>query len=152
MGHRSNIKHTPTIQKNPAEQQIVGEYSKTVDGKRFLLYYGVKGDPPNNGEADKRLVIALFSTKESFETCIKSKHVCFDGTFKVCPRPYYQLYTIQAYVGDLCLPLIYVFFTNTAFHIITYIYIVLTIAEIKRHLQILDINYSTNGLALKLTT
>ena len=108
MGHRSNIKHTPRIHKSPADQEIAGEYSKTADGKQFLLYYGVKGDPPNHGEHDKRLVIAMFSTREAFTTCVKSKHVCFDGTFKVCPRPFHQLYTIHAYVGDNCLPLIYV--------------------------------------------
>ena len=63
MGHRSNAKHTPPIYRNPADQIIEGDYAKTQDGKRFLLYYGVKGEPPDRGENDKRLVIALFSTK-----------------------------------------------------------------------------------------
>lgn len=108
MGHRSSVRHTPPVKKIAADLDIPEEYAKTLDGYQHLLYYGVDGQRPRIGEVDRRLVIAIFSTEESFERCVKARHVCFDGTFKVCPHPFYQLYTIHAYIGDSCLPLIYV--------------------------------------------
>ena len=112
MGNRSSSKHTPPIRQAAADQIIPEEYSKTIDGLQHLLYYGIKGPQPRDGQSDQRLVIAVFSTIESFTKCIKARHICFDGTFKVCPRPFYQLYTIHAYIGGICVPLIHVIFTQ----------------------------------------
>ena len=106
--HRSSIRHIPVICSNAGDQVIPQNYARTIDGMQHLLYFGVRGQRPRGNEIDKRLVVALFSTQDSFRTCINAKHVCFDGTFKVCPRPFYQLYTVHAYIADICVPLIYV--------------------------------------------
>ena len=60
MGHRANMKHTPVICKNAGDQEIPGDYAKTVDGLQHLLYYGVEGPRPRGDERDKRLVIFVF--------------------------------------------------------------------------------------------
>ncbi|CAF4573943.1 unnamed protein product, partial [Didymodactylos carnosus] len=51
----------------------------------------------------------IFGTTESLQqlsTC-DNTHLFMDGTFKSCPRPFYQLYTIHSINDDLSTPKLY---------------------------------------------
>lgn len=61
MGHRAHKKFTPPICSSAADQLIPDEYTKTIDGLEHLIYFGVEGESPVNGETDQRLVIAICS-------------------------------------------------------------------------------------------
>lgn len=105
MGQRSHNKGLPNIQLNAAEQRFPQEYTLTSDGQQHLMYIGVHGERPLYGEEDNRLTAVIFSTRSEFIRCIRATRVHMDGTFKVCPRPYKQFFTIHGFIGDKCIPL-----------------------------------------------
>lgn len=108
LGYRLKQKLIPPIPNHPVNILIPDEYAKTTEGKQFLLYFGVQGDPPRQHEHDRRLVITLFSTQDLVTRCIRAKRVCFVGTEKPCLYPFNHSCTIHAHVGNVCLPLIHV--------------------------------------------
>lgn len=110
MGYRSQMKGLPPISANPAEQDIPLEFTRTQSGEQHLMYVGIYGEPPDVDEIDERLVAVVFSTRDEFIRCIRSRRVNMDGTFKTCPRPYKQFFSIHGYVGEKCVPLIKVIF------------------------------------------
>ena len=152
MGHRASKKSTPPIRSSPADQMIPDEYAKTIDGLQHLMYFGVEGEPPVNDETDQRLVIAMFSTVDSFTKCAHATHVCFDGTFKVCPRPFYQLYTIHAYIGDICVPLIHVKQHTLFDYTLINNFTVLAISKIQVNLHVFNQDYTKTCVSFKFTT
>lgn len=106
MGKRSHSKGLPKIQSSAAVQRFPHEFTLTSDGQQHLMYIGVQGDRPLQGEVDHRLTAVIFSTRTEFLRCIRSNLVSMDGTFQVCPRPYEQFFTIHGFIGDKCIPLI----------------------------------------------
>lgn len=72
--------------------------AKTPDGEKFILqdYSSVNG---------KRIII--LGTEKSLEFLANSQHWFFDGTFKVVPDIFAQLYTIHALIEHHTIPCIY---------------------------------------------
>ncbi|CAF1345379.1 unnamed protein product [Rotaria sordida] len=54
---------------------------------------------------DKNLII--FTTKTNLSILKQNKHWFADGTFKVCPDNYYQLFTLHAMMTNAIIPLVY---------------------------------------------
>lgn len=118
MGKRSRNKGLPRIQIQAAEQRIPREYSMTSDNQQHLMYVGIQGDRPLYGDEDNRLTAVIYSTRSEFLRCVQSNRVCMDGTFKICPRPYKQFFTIHGIIGDKCVPLIKVCYTVLTFKMV----------------------------------
>lgn len=55
-----------------------------------------------NGKA-----FVIFTTKLNLQTLCSADTLLMDGTFKSCPKPFYQLYTILAYINTFYMPLVF---------------------------------------------
>ena len=53
----------------------------------------------NNGKG-----FVIFTTKLNLQTFCSADTLLMDGTFKSCPKLFYQLYTILAYVNKFYIP------------------------------------------------
>ena len=67
------------------------------DGAEFLLY--------DSGAGPDRIL--LLGTQANVEMLQSAAVWAADGTFKVCPKLWAQLYTVRALVGGYCLPCVY---------------------------------------------
>ncbi|CAM4846255.1 unnamed protein product, partial [Rotaria magnacalcarata] len=76
---------------------IPDELRTTNNGDRFLLY--------DNGDSSRRIII--LSPDEDLDRLSNSEHWHCDGTFKLCPQLFYQLYTIHGHLCGRSLPLVY---------------------------------------------
>ena len=56
-------------------------------------------------DTDEFLGFVIFTTKLNLQTLCSADTLLMDGTFKSCPKPFYQLYTILAYVNTFYIPL-----------------------------------------------
>ena len=56
----------------------------------------------NNGKG-----FVIFTTKLNLQTLCSADTLLMDGTFKSCPKPFCQLYTILAYVNTFYIPLVF---------------------------------------------
>ena len=73
---------------------IEGIWSKTLNGEQFILHNSKH---------------PIFGTFESLKQLSKSgdDHLFFDGTFKPCPNPFYQLYSVHSVNSELLTPKLY---------------------------------------------
>ena len=94
---------------NPPAPATVGELlipdqlRQTTDQRRFLLYDSGRGDV-------NRMLI--FSTDQFLQTLHDSEHWMCDGTFKVSPNLFYQVYTVHALIRNNVLPCVFVLLPN----------------------------------------
>ena len=67
---------------------IKGIWNKTLNDEQFILHNSKH---------------PIFGTLESFKQLSKSDndHLFFDGTFKSCPNPFYQLYSVHSVNSEL---------------------------------------------------
>lgn len=96
--HRAK-KITPYI--NPTSTQdleIPEEMRKTISGDNFLLY--------DSGPSRNRIL--FFGTTTSLSILSKSSTLLGDGTFKITPSLFYQLYTVHALFCGRVIPCVYV--------------------------------------------
>ena len=56
----------------------------------------------NNGKG-----FVIFTTKLNLQTLCSADTFLMAGTFKSCPKPFYQLYTILAYINTFYIPLVF---------------------------------------------
>jgi hypothetical protein len=84
----------PPVPRNVDDVKIEGIWSKTLNGELFVL---------------NTLKHPIFGTLESLKQLSKSEknHLFFDGTFKSCPNPFYQLYSVHSLTNDLSTPKLY---------------------------------------------
>ena len=70
---------------------IEGIWSKTLNGEQFILHNSKH---------------PIFGTLESLKQLSKidNDHLFFDETFKSCPSPFYQLYTVHSVNSELSTP------------------------------------------------
>ena len=54
----------------------------------------------------------MFATKGNLRQLGRSKTWYVDGTFKVCPSLFYQLFTMHAMIGGSVVPLVYTLLQN----------------------------------------
>ncbi|KAE9523275.1 hypothetical protein AGLY_016223 [Aphis glycines] len=63
-------------------------YQKTLTGEHFLIYDSLDDDSVNEGR------VVVFSTRRNLELLARSDCWFLDGTFKVCPTIFTQVFTI----------------------------------------------------------
>ena len=94
---------------NPPAPATIGELlipdqlRQTTDQRRFLLHDSGRGD-------GNRMLI--FSTDQFLQTLHDSEHWMCDGTFKVSPNLFYQVYTVHALIRNNVLPCVFVLLPN----------------------------------------
>ncbi|CAF1106231.1 unnamed protein product [Rotaria sordida] len=84
----------PPAPRDINDVKIEGIWSKTLNGELFLLH---------------TLKHSIFGTLESLKQLSECDydHLFFDGTFKSCPSPFYQLYSVHSVINDLSTPKLY---------------------------------------------
>ena len=96
--HRARRKNQPAQPKCRADvHRILQEMNvKTSKGEQFVLC----NDEPSG--------IIIFGTKSNLKNlCCDVDFVLIDGTFKSCPKYFYQLYTFHGGKGNTYVPLLY---------------------------------------------
>ena len=79
------------------------EYQQTSVGQRFLLF---------DSRVDVNDRIIVFGMDQALQLHSNSDNWFGDGTFKVCPEVFFQLYTIHAKLAGRVLPCIYALLPN----------------------------------------
>lgn len=86
-----------------ADMLIPEEYTCTTNGEPFLLF--------DSGHGDNERVL-IFSTQSNLQLLRENGHWFMDGTFKVVPEVFFQLYTIHVLMADNVLPCVYALLPN----------------------------------------
>jgi hypothetical protein len=84
----------PKLPKTKNDINLEGEWGKTLDNEPFIL-----------PRADNNTLI--FSTDENLKCLSESETLYVDGTFKVCPSLYTQLYSVHGLYKGHVVPLVY---------------------------------------------
>ena len=82
---------------------LPAEFQTTHSGQPFLLH--------DSGVADANRIF-IFGSPDAVSLLEQSPHWFCDGTFKVVPDIFYQLYTVHAKVGTNIFPSIYALLPN----------------------------------------
>ena len=80
---RARIEHIPRVPHTVDEVSIHGTWKRTWTNDRFLLY------------KSNDWGILIYATTENLENLRDCSEIYCDGTFKTCPRPYEQYFTIH---------------------------------------------------------
>ena len=83
--------------------ELPEEYQVTSGGEQFLAFDSGVGD-------DQRMFI--FASPQGLQALGNSEHWFADGTFKVCPEVFYQVYTVHAENGGRIFPCIFALLPN----------------------------------------
>ena len=78
-------------------------YQQTSTGEPFLLYDSGIGDVNR---------IFIFATNQALDLLANSDDWFCDGTFKVCPEVFFQLYTVHAKANERIYPCAFALFAN----------------------------------------
>jgi len=78
------------------------EHQQTSLGERFLLF---------DSEVDLDRIF-IFGTDQALQLLVNSEDWFGDGTFKVCPEVFFQVYTVHAKIAERVLPCIYALLPN----------------------------------------
>ncbi|CAF3362901.1 unnamed protein product [Rotaria socialis] len=87
------IQRQRTTETVGADWSFTRKIEKKYRGEGFILHQ------------DKKLII--FTKKTNLSILKQNKHWCTDGTFKMCPDDYYQLFILHAMMIDAIIPLVY---------------------------------------------
>ena len=101
--HKCLDQETSVNQASAAEMIIPDKYRITLKGELFLIHDSGIGD-------SNRMLI--FSAPKMLSLLQESQSWYADGTFKVVPEQFFQLYTIHAEKGSTIIPCIYALLTN----------------------------------------
>ena len=80
---RTRLAHVPAVPHDIDEVSIHGHWKRTWSEDRFLLY-------KNNDWG-----VLIYATHENLLNLRQCKEIYCDGTFRTCPRPYSQYFTIH---------------------------------------------------------
>lgn len=109
--NRYQNKNRPRLPEGLEDVVIKPPYDKTLRHRQFLQFDSRDHEDEYEDEDDVGRVL-IFYTDKSLECLVRSKIVFCDGTFKVVPLIFYQLYTIHGTVLGHVFPLIYVLTTR----------------------------------------
>ncbi|CAF4269132.1 unnamed protein product [Rotaria sp. Silwood2] len=98
---RTVRRQRPTLSLTSSSQLPI-ELRKTDRGDDFILY------------EDNEMII--FTTKRNLYLLKECTHWFVDGTFKVCPKQFYQLFTLHALLKSVVIPLVYGLLIGCLFH------------------------------------
>lgn len=79
---------------------IQGEWTQTIDGRRFLLF-------DNGAEAESRILV--FATDSQLQQLAEAVRWMMDGNFAMAPRLFSQLYVIRVPLGTSTIPVAFAF-------------------------------------------
>lgn len=85
---------------------IQAPYNRTKNGDLFFQYDSIN----ENADDEERFI--MFYTVKDLERLCNSRIMLGDGTFKVVPNMFYQLYTFHGVVNGYTFPLVYCVCTN----------------------------------------
>ena len=88
---------------NPAtlrETNVPRELRRTLRGDVFLMH----DSGPDNPD-----IFSVFATQENLKNLVQYREWFVDGTFKIAPHLFYQIYTIHCLCQDATLPMAYLF-------------------------------------------
>lgn len=101
--YKNNAGHALPIPPTPQTMVIPEKYKVTNSDEPFLLYdSGI--DSPNR--------MLIFSTETNLRALTTTGHWFADGTFKVAPELFYQVFTIHALVDNNIMPCVYALLPN----------------------------------------
>ena len=78
-------------------------YKMTENGDQFLLYDSDAGDPQR---------VIIFSSQQAIQFFSNSAHWFGDGTLKMCPDYFFQVYTVHTEHRGRIFPCIFALFPN----------------------------------------
>ena len=87
----------PRIPHTYEDIDLPDEYKLAESGRNFLLFNESFPSIPG-GLVDNHIM--CYGTKKFFKKLVQAKRVHMDGTFKVCPEPFVQLFTICSFHHD----------------------------------------------------
>ena len=100
--YKQAIQAPHPIPRNLHEMVIPDEYKTTCKGENFLLY--------DSGLSENRIL--LFSTEKNMQLLQASSDWFCDGTFKVVPELFYQLYSIHCLISNKTIPCDFALLSN----------------------------------------
>ena len=99
--YRQRRRFIPALPTSRADVHFDGEWMQTTTGQPFLI--------AEHGMDEERLSSSHLG--ETYSRWLKLS-VFVDGTFQVCPRIFYQMFTIHAVVNGIHVPLVYCLLPN----------------------------------------
>ena len=94
--YRARSSRLPSLPQSREDIHLEGRWQLTLSGEQFLIR--------DAGDAEKMLI---FATEESLHQLAEAEIIYVDGTFEVCPRLFYQVFTINAFRHGQQFPLVY---------------------------------------------
>lgn len=94
--YRERRKKLPPLPTTRRDLNMANEWMQTSAGENFALI--------NEGEDDR---IMAFCTYDNLRYLCDAETIFCDGTFYVCPKIFYQLYTIHAMIDGQMFPLVF---------------------------------------------
>ena len=91
---RRRLSMFPRIPHNYDDIDLPAEYKLAESGRNFLLFNDSFPSLPG-GLVDNHIM--CFGTKTFSKNLLQAKRVHMDGTFKVCPEPFAQLFTLCSF-------------------------------------------------------
>jgi hypothetical protein len=91
--YRSRAKRLPGVPHTRAEVNLEGEWTQTIDGRDYVL--------ANDG-IDDRLII--FGTMQNLRLLCHAATIFMDGTFKMAPEMFCQVYSIHIWHLEIMIP------------------------------------------------
>ena len=91
--YRARSSRLPSLPKSREEIHIEGRWQLTLSREQFLIR--------EDGE------MLIFATEENLRHLAEAETIYVDGTFEVCPRLFYQVFTINAFLHGQQFPLVY---------------------------------------------
>ena len=92
------------------------EYKKTSEGEPFLLFDNIQhADFDEDEDIDEQELpprILIFSSTAQLDNLQASSHTFFDGTFKLSPALFFQVFVVHAFVEGTCVPCAFAFLQN----------------------------------------
>jgi len=73
--------------------RIEGRWQKTLSGEQFF--------------SQKKGEVLIFATHTNMSLLAEATTIYVDGTFEICPRLFYQVFTINTFIHGQQFPLVY---------------------------------------------
>lgn len=101
---RENNNDMPPIPASREDMPVLpDDFQRTERGDRFLLF--------DSGVGDVNRII-IFATDNAISLLAENPHWFMDGTFKVCPEIFFQVYTVHALLNNQTFPCVFALLPN----------------------------------------
>ena len=96
--YQSRRQRYPPMPESVDDLDFSGEWAVTDKNETF--YHGCRDG------------VFLFTTENNLDTLSRAEMFCCDGTFSICPRLFYQVFTIHCFKHDKLFPMVYFLLPN----------------------------------------